>query len=156
MMELDKRKIWPYHLPELAATNEQITKAEQHLGHLLDPRYKAFLKCANGWPAFYQSVDLFGVEDLNGGIKHECGEFQLGHLNDTVLDKSRIKRQELLPIGATSYDRDLFVITRPNAQMPGVVIWFAGEEIDRFFDFDEFFLAMVEYNRRELEDMKEQ
>jgi hypothetical protein len=40
--------------------------------------------------------------------------------------------------------------------MPGVVIWFAGEEIDRFFDFDEFFLAMVEYNRRELEDMKEQ
>lgn len=156
MMELDKLKKWPYHLPELAATDVQITKAEQHLGHSIDPRYKAFLKCANGWPAFYQAVDLFGTDDLIGGLRNENAEFVFSFLDDITLKKSKVKREELLPIAATKLDRDLFVITRPTSKSPGNVIWFAGDEIDRFTTFDEFYLAMVEYNRIAVKRFKEQ
>jgi len=156
MMELDRRKIWQYHLPEIAATDEQILKSEQHLGHPIDARYKAFLKCANGWQAFYQAVDLFGTEDLTGGTRNENAEFILSFIDDSILKKSNLIREELLPIAATKLDRDLFVITRPISKSPGVVIWFAGEEVDRFPHFDEFFLAMVEYNRIALKRFKDQ
>jgi hypothetical protein len=37
-----------------------------------------------------------------------------------------------------------------RSAVPGVVIWFAGYEIERFANFDEYFLAMMDYNRREL------
>ena len=156
MMELDKRKIWPYHLPEIAATESQILIAERHLHHPLDQRYKAFLKCANGWKAFYQTVDLFGTEDLISGPQKECGEFHLSYLNEEVIKKSGFCRGDLLPIAGTKLDRDLFAITRPHSSKPGVVVWFAGEEIDRFPNFDEYFLAMLEYNRKELKVFLEQ
>jgi hypothetical protein len=156
IMKLDKRRIWPYHLPEIAATDVQISQAEQRLAHVLDERYKALLKCANGWPAFYQAVDLFGTEDLISGPRHECGEFLLGYLEESVLNKCGFARAELLPIAATKSDRDLFVITRPHSSAPGIVIWFAGEEIDRFQTFDEYFLSMMEYNKKELLDFKKE
>jgi SMI1 / KNR4 family (SUKH-1) len=156
MMALDKRKMWPYHLPQVAATDEQIFKAEQHLGIAIDSRYKAFLKCANGWPAFYQAVDLFGTDDLIGGTRHENAEFVLSYLEDGVLNKSDVRREDLLPIAATKLDRDLFTIIRPTSKLSGSVIWFAGEEIDRFPNFDDFFLAMVEYNRIAVKRFKAQ
>jgi len=156
MMELDKQKLWPYHLPEVAATDDQICKAEQHLNHPLDLRYKTFLKCANGWPAFYQAVDLFGTDDLIGGSRNENAEFILSFLDESILKDSAVKREDLLPIAATKLDRDLFVLTRPSSKSPGIVIWFAGEEIDRFPNFDEFFLAMIEYNRIAVRRFKEQ
>ncbi|MFL2443764.1 SMI1/KNR4 family protein, partial [Bacillus thuringiensis serovar israelensis] len=37
---------------------------------------------------------------------------------------------------------------------PGEIIWFAGEEIDRFENFDEYFLAMIDYNREEILALK--
>ena len=52
-----------------------------------------------------------------------------------------------MPISATEFDRDVFAITRPESPSPGIVVWFAGEEIERFATFDEYFLAMIEYNR---------
>jgi hypothetical protein len=42
------------------------------------------------------------------------------------------------------------VIARRSAAAPGTVIWFEGTEIDRYPTFDDFFLAMIEYNRREV------
>ena len=153
-MQVDKKNVWQYCLPNIAATEIQFSKAERHLNHIIDPRFKAFLACANGWQSFYQSVDLFGTESLVGGSQNQCGDFLLSHLDESLLKKSGFSRQELLPIAATKLDRDLFVITRPSSSVPGTVIWFAGEEVDRFSDFDEFFLAMLEYNRTELEYFK--
>jgi hypothetical protein len=154
MMERDHRKLWSYHLPELAATDEQIVEAEQHLGFAIDARYKTFLRCANGWPAFYQSVDLFGTSDLIGGSRKDNAEMILSFLSDDTFERSRLKRSTVFPIAATGVDRDIFVMTSPSSSCPGAVIWFAGDEIDRFETFDDYFLAMMEYNRRELEGMK--
>jgi hypothetical protein len=52
------------------------------------------------------------------------------------------------PLAATAVDLDLFVMTRRSNPSPGMVIWFAGSEIERFPSFREYFLAMVDYNQR--------
>ncbi len=155
IMEVDKDKIWTYHLPEVAATDEQIKEAEEQLGHELDHRYREFLRHANGWRGFVQTIDLFGTNDLIKSPRKETAEFTFSCLGNDILNKSGVKRTELLPIGATSQHADLFVMTRPFARSPGTVIWFAGEEVERFKTFDDYFLAMVDYNRLDLQRLKE-
>jgi hypothetical protein len=44
-------------------------------------------------------------------------------------------------------------IQRRAAAEPGTVVWFAGAEVDRYPTFDDFFLAMIEYNVREIEHL---
>lgn len=150
MMKLDTEKIYEYHLPEVAASQAQVAEVESHLGFHLDPHYRAFLLHSNGWRRFLQSTDLFGTEELLRGPKNACGQFLLSMLDDGLLIKSSLKRNQLLPIAASDRDRDLCVITHPNSTNPGMVIWFGGEEIERFQNFDDYFLAMVDYNRLEV------
>jgi len=156
LMEADKKKIWPYHLPEVAATEDQLRAAEQFLGFTIDPRYREFLMHANGWQAFWHTADLFGTSDLIAGPKRENAEFVLSMLDDAVLSRSSLNRKDLLPISATEFDRDIFVILAPSSPAAGTVVWFAGEEVERFPNFDEYFLAMVNYNRIALQRLKEQ
>ena len=77
MMDLDKENIFPYHMPELAASDEEIFKAEGQLGQAIDARYKEYLRRANGWQAFWHAADLFGTTDLISGQRKETGEFLL-------------------------------------------------------------------------------
>jgi hypothetical protein len=155
-MELDKKNIFSYHLPNLAATEESIVLAEKKLGCRLDEKYRAFLQHADGWPCFWHNVDLFGTNDLIEGVKKETGEFALSMLDEEVLTKSGVKRHELLPIAATPVDKDLFVITKPSCRTPGSVLWFAGEEVERFKSFDDFFIAMTEYSRGDIQWFQKQ
>lgn len=155
MMEVDTKKIFPYYLPELAATDEQIIEAEKHLGYALDSRYREFLKCSNGWHGFWHSADLFGTGDLIAGPRHDNAEFILSFLDDDFLRSRELQRQHLLPISATSLDRDVLVITCPASPLPGQVVWFAGQEIERFNSFDDYFLAMIEYGRQDIKWLKE-
>ena len=79
----------------------------------------------------------------------------LGILDDeNVLAFSGFSKVELLPIAATLDSRDLHVITRATSRQPGVVIWYSGEEIDRYPNFEEYFLAMTDYNRLEIGELK--
>src|SRR5205814_1245614 len=64
--ELDQGRLWDLHYPELAATEEQLSAVEAHLGFSLPGQYRQFLECASGWQCFFLNVDLFGVEDLLG------------------------------------------------------------------------------------------
>ncbi|MBW4421102.1 MAG: SMI1/KNR4 family protein [Myxacorys californica WJT36-NPBG1] len=145
----DKSYFWPWHLPEVAATGAQLEEVEKHLGHALDLRYRLFLQHANGWQGFYQDVDLFGTSDLLGGGKMARALMFLDTIDD-VLRESNLSKDELLPIAVSNTDIDFFVITRPNSVSPGMVIWFAGGEIERFSSFDEYFLCMVDHNRHML------
>jgi hypothetical protein len=154
MMETDIEKIFPYHLPKVAAGKAEIDEAERALGQPLDERYKEFLRNANGWPAFWHSADLFGTQDLIGGERKNAGEFLLSMLPDSVLSQNNLNRADLLPICATKLDKDIFVLGRPCSPSPGIVVWFAGEEVERFPTFDDFFLAMVEYAKQDVEWLK--
>jgi len=152
--EVDSAGLWQYRLPGLAATEKQLAAVEEKLGEPLDHKYRAFLKFAGGWPAFFQDIDLFGPQDLLGGARFERALERLGYLEQGVLAASGVRRDELLPIATSAEDRSLFVITKTTTAHPGMVIWYSGAEVDRFVDFDEFYAAMVDYNRAEIQQLQ--
>jgi hypothetical protein len=152
--EADEEGLWEHRLPRVGATESQLRAVEQHLGEPLDSGYREFLECAGGWPAFLQSVDLFGPEELLGNERFRHAQEMVGYLEDEVLKKSHVRKQDLLPIAASSVDRHLFVMTRKSAPQPVVVIWFDGYEVDRFPSFDELFLALMDYNREEIQALR--
>ena len=145
---LGESKFLSYSLPKIAATEEQLEAVERHMNHSLDPKYRLFLKHANGWDNFYLTVALFGIDELldNAKMLYACNV--LDELDqEGVLEETGFLKGHLIPIAVTIEDRDLFVITHPDSSNPGMIIWFAGYEVERFKDFDEFFLSMVDYNR---------
>ena len=154
LMKLDVEGIWPHHLPELAASEERLRKIEAYLGYRLDQDYREFLKMADGWKGFCQTVDLFGTQEFAGSSIMEYAKTMLEAIEDNVIKSSGFLREDLLPIAATRFDRDLFVMAIPTSHSPGTVIWFAGEEIERYPSFTKYFLEMVKYNRLLVEDIK--
>lgn len=155
IQRLDKIGLWQYYYPELAATEEQLTAVEAQLGHSIDKGYKDFLMCANGWKCFSQTINLFGTGDLMGSSLMDYALEMLCILDDeNVLASSGFTKAELLPIAVTFEDRDLHVITRPTSNEPGIVIWFSGQEIERYLNFEEYFLTMADYNRLEIDRLK--
>jgi hypothetical protein len=156
LMKLDVEQIWPHHLPELAAKEETLKETEAYLGFRIDQDYREFLKMASGWKGFYHTVDLFGTQELSGNQLMQYAQSLLEAVEDEVIRSIGFSRKELLPIAVTRYDKDLFVMTRPNLDSLGNVIWIAGEEIDRYPNFTEYFLAMIEYNRLLVDDLRKE
>lgn len=152
--ELDAQGLWEYRLPRVAATPTQLDAVETVLGEPLDPGYRGFLEHASGWPAFWQTVDLFGAEDLLGGERFRHATEMLTYVEENVLTSGGLRRAELLPIAASPVDLDLFLIMRRSSPSPGVVVWIAGSEVDRFPTFEDFFVSMADYNRLELEHLR--
>jgi len=153
LQEVDEECLWPWHFPEVAATEEQLRSVETYLGHDLDVRYRLFLMHANGWQSFYHDVDLFGTEDLLGNLKMSRACKLLDAIGDIPGKDYTLFRREVLPIAVSENDIDLFVIVLPPSPLAGTILWLAGYEVDRFPNFDEYFLAMVDYNREEIQDL---
>ena len=64
LMKQDVEQIWPHHFPEVGASEEYVYALEQEFGCKLDIIYRDFLQHANGWKGFYQTVELFSIEQL--------------------------------------------------------------------------------------------
>jgi hypothetical protein len=146
--ELDKGRLWVRHLPEVAAAEAMILAAERQIGHRLDPLYRDFLGYADGWQSFLQAIDLFGTSQLAGAAPMDRAQLQIDAVED--LDFAIVvgmPKDDVLPIGASVVQSDIFLIGRPESRWPGTVVWYTGEVIERFTDFDEFYLAMIDYNR---------
>jgi hypothetical protein len=150
LYEVDAKRLWEYKLPRVAATEEQLTACEACLGERLSDDYRAFLRHAAGWPAFLQTIDLFGPEELCGGPIAAHAQTMLGYVEETVLVNAGFSRKDLMPIAVSTEEMDLFVMTRQTTQSPGLVLWLAGGEIDRFSSFEHVFAAVIEYTRNEI------
>src|SRR5258708_39274814 len=70
LAELDTRGLWQDRFPAVAAGEAAQGAVEAHIGQPLDPRYRSVLLHADGWPAFYQTVDLFCSCDLLGSHRY--------------------------------------------------------------------------------------
>lgn len=151
LRDVDQEGLWPHHLPGVAATEAQLLGIEARIGESLDASHRAFLATAGGWPGFLQTVDLFGPGDFLGSTRWARAVELLGYLEDDVLASAGFRREHVLPIAASTVEIDLFIIGRRSSTTPGVVVWFAGDEVERFADFDEYFAAMLDFNRREIE-----
>lgn len=154
--EADAAGLWEYHLPRVAATQEDIEAAETDLGVELDAGYRELLQFANGWPSFFQTVDLFGTDDLRGGPRLEIARQMLDAVEPVVFAQSRLERDALIPIAASTVDLDIFVMPVVDRRQVPPVVWIAGYEIDRFPTVEDYVLAMIEYNTRDLDALRKQ
>ncbi len=67
-----------------------------------------------------------------------------------VFEMAGLDATSLLPIAATTQDRDVLVTEVVDGVQAPTVVWMAGGEIERFGSFTDFFLAMIAYNELEL------
>lgn len=142
--EHDKKKALPWHLPEVGASADALTRVEAKLGVALSDEYRSFLSLANGWKGFYVLVDLFGTDDFLSGRADELA--QRPEI-ESYLEENGLVGKQVIPIGGSNLEIDAFLLVSPaSAVLPGVVLWWAGEEIDRYKSFRDFFGAMVNYN----------
>lgn len=149
VQDADSEGLWTYNLPRVAANEQDIRDTEDVLGFRIDPMYRTFLTYANGWPDFHHSADLFGTNELRGGQLMDNATEILSAIDEAVWDGIQLTPADVLPIAVSKFDIDVFAIVKPSRELSGQVIWFAGEVIERRIDFDEYFLAMVDYNRLE-------
>ncbi|WP_211473824.1 SMI1/KNR4 family protein [Collimonas humicola] len=149
----DKKKALPWHLPRVGAKPENIASAEKIIGTSFSHQFKEFLGYADGWQGFHVLTDLFGTKEFIDGKSNlvlkrpELAAF---------LDTNNLSDAEVISIGASDFDLDVFLHFSPSSKMlPGGVLWFANEEVDRYESFAEFFTAMVNYNARIAQKMAE-
>ena len=144
--DLDELEAFPWHFPRTAATGEQIARAEDHMKARFSKSYRDFLSLADGWEGFCITTNLFGTpEFLDGKADEVRGRLDV---QDYLLSVG-ISDSYVVPIGAAEFDTDVFLlISEESGGLAGEVIWIAGEEVDRFPDFRDFFEAMINYNAR--------
>jgi hypothetical protein len=148
LAELDAAGLWHYHLPEVAASEDEIAATEQNLGYRLDAQYRQFLRYANGWRSFVQDIDVMGTRNLLGdGVMRSAREQLAAIEPDLFLNDVGMEMRDVLPIAASDEQTDMFPIGQPWSKEPGVVVWFAGYTIERFRIFNELYLSMLDYNR---------
>lgn len=126
MADADVVGLWEYHLPRVAATAESLQRVEETLDLLLDRAYREFLSYADGWPSFFQSIDLFGTDDLAGSPRMGIASQLLAAVEPAALEQAGLCDVPLLPIGATPVDRDLFVMPIMDGVQRPPVVWLAG------------------------------
>lgn len=151
-MRVDVDELWEYSLPELRASEQEIADAEKRLGFRLPEQYRSFLQYANGWQYFYQDVNIFGTGELLAGELHDEAE-ELLEVAKEVLPPLEYDLDCFFPIAASMTQIDLFVIGKVGSPWEGQVIWIAGDIIDEYESFLEYFRSMVAYNKLEAEEL---
>ena len=146
--EVDRQHVWPFALPQVGATEDAMRSVEGQIGNL-PVDYRAFLRCADGWDAFCKDRDLFGLGDLVGGPRMARARQLLATLSP-LEDVCGLSEEDVLPIGASQHNIDLFVISRVAGVDHGKVYWLAGQLVEQYPRFSEFFLAMVDYSRMDV------
>ena len=142
-------KLYDYPLPEVAADEDVLVAAERSTG-ALDPRYREFLRYANGWRSFLGTTDLFGTNQLLGAPPMMAAEEAIAAVGD-VSEEVGYDLMDMHVIGASETTTNLWLIGRPGYRRAGRVLWFWGSDFDDFENFDEFYLSMIDYNRLRLE-----
>jgi hypothetical protein len=144
--DYDKLGAYPRHSPRFGARPDQILAAQEIIGFEFPADYAEFLSLANGWKAFCVLTDLFGTDDFSVG--RHVAEMERPELR-LFTEKIGLASDTFVVIGASDFDLDVFLLFAPQSKLlPGGVLWFASEEIERYPSFSEFFSAMVNYNAR--------
>jgi hypothetical protein len=149
MAGVDVERIFEYRLPRVGASEERLRAVEASLGHRLPTQYREFLAYGDGWPAFWQFVDLFGTHELEGEVGRRVSE--LTPFVEPALAAIGLVPRQVLTIGVNRTAIDVFIIELDSGPAPGAVHWIAGEEVQAFPDFHEFYLAMLDCARLDID-----
>ena len=155
-MEADWKGIWNYALPHVHATEETVSNTEAQLGFRLPESYRGFLLASNGWPYFYLDMTAFSTSDLLGGELHEAGQTQL-ELEECVeaMAAGGVIAADHFPVVAAREQIDVALMGRPGTPAEGTVSWVRGEVVERYDDFLDYYLSMMELNKLDTADIRQ-
>lgn len=151
MHRLDSEKLYRYYPPNKGCSDEDLRRAETRLGVKLDSQYASFLRRADGWREFFADISLFGTRELTGSPEMDMAR----ELLDVVYPLNphlEYKKEDLLPIAADEVGRGFFALTPAVEGGHGSVIWFVGQEVERYASFHRFLSAILQYNIDDLEE----
>ena len=154
-MEADWKGIWNYAVPHVHATEETVASTEAQLGFRLPESYRGFLLASNGWPYFYLDMTAFSTSDLLGGELHEAGQTQL-ELDECIeaMAAGGVIAADHFPVAASLESIDVALMGKPGTPAAGTVSWGRGEVIERYDDFLDYYLSMMELNKLDTADLK--
>ena len=154
-MEADWKGIWSYAVPHVHATEEAVANTEARLGFRLPESYRGFLLASNGWPYFYLDMTIFSTSDLLGGELHEAGQTQL-ELEECVeaMAAGGVIAADHFPVAASLESIDVALMGKPGTPAAGTVSWVRGEVIERYDDFLDYYLSMMELSKQETESIR--
>lgn len=150
----DASGFFPWHLPAVAATEEKLAATEARLGFALDPAHRAFLAHADGWRGFLTGADLFSSDELGDTAAQAALELMVSVWPDEMLEEAGLHRGALFPIAADLEIDCLFVMQHRDGSAQPHVTWFYNGVGEQYETFEEFFTAMIAYNRRNIEDAR--
>ena len=154
-MEADWKGIWNYAVPHVHATEETVASSEAQLGFRLPESYRGFLLASNGWPYFYLDMTAFSTSDLLGGELHEAGQTQL-ELDECIeaMAAGGVIAADHFPVAASLESIDVALMGKPGTPAAGTVSWVRGEVIERYDDFLDYYLSMMELSKQETESIR--
>jgi hypothetical protein len=160
LARVDKRNLYPHHLPKIRASEKKIEDCESALGFCLNDEHRDFLLHADGWDGFVLSTNLFGCPDFLGSGRYREAQSVMDTWEAKMFCSLGGSRHDFFPIAYSELDRDLFTMRVSDGKaLPAVFwtaepskFWTAEREVDRFPSFHEFFLSMADYNRLAVED----
>ena len=155
-MEADWKGLWDYALPHVHATEETVASTEAQLGFRLPESYRGFLLASNGWPYFFQDMTIFSTSDLLGGDLHEAGQIPL-ELEECVeaMAADGVIAADHFPVAASLESIDVALMGKPGTPAAGTVSWVRGEVIERYDDFLDYYLSMMELNKLDTADIRQ-
>ena len=155
-MEADWKGLWDYAIPHLHATEETVASTEAQLGFRLPESYRGFLLASNGWPYFYLDMTIFSTSDLLGGELHKASQTQLESeecVEATAADG--VIAADHFPVAASLVQTDVALMGKPGTPAEGTVSWVRnGEVIERYDDFLDYYLSMMELNKLDTADLR--
>ena len=150
-MKADWTGLWDYAMPNPKASEETVARTEAQLGFRLPESYRGFLLASNGWPYFFQDMTIFSTSDLLGGELHEAGQTQL-ELEECVeaMAADGVIAADHFPVAASLESIDVALMGKPETPAEGTVSWVRGEVIERYDDFLDYYLSMMELNKLDI------
>ena len=154
-MEADWKGLWDYALPHVHATEETVARTEAQLGFRLPESYRGFLLAADGWPYFFQDMSIFSTSDLLGGDLHKAGQIPL-ELEECVeaMAADGVIAADHFPVAASLESIDVALMGKPGTPVEGTVSWVRGEVMQRYDDFLDYYLSMMELNKLDTADLR--
>ena len=155
-MEADWTGLWDYAVPNPKASEETVARTEAQLGFRLPESYRGFLLASNGWPYFFQDMTIFSTSDLLGGDLHKAGQIQL-ELEECVeaMAAGGVVAANHFRVVASQESIEIALMGRPGTPAEGTVSWVRGEVMQRYDDFLDYYLSMMELNKLDTADIRE-
>ena len=145
-------------IPNPAASDVALKRAEKRLKHNLPPSYRAFLLLHDGWPRFFDGASLLGTANL-GHRKYEDLARAAFEAAETPLPElgppRRPRARSLIPFAADLEGTTLFAFNPSVVQPDGeyeVIAWVneLGVRHPSFVAFLEWILELGEQDRSDL------